>query len=147
MKKLIIFLIICLILNVAGSWGYERPSMVAIKFEDGTIVNAEIAKNKAKGLMFREELRENEGMLFTFDEEGIYSFWMKNMKFPIDIIWFDKDFKVVHIEENVQPCTTNYCPTYKSNLPAKYVLEVSAHFSSSHYLNVGDVAFKGVEYT
>jgi hypothetical protein len=134
-------------LNVAGSWGYEKPSTVAIKFEDGTIVNAEIAKDKAKGLMFREGLGENEGMLFTFDEEGIYSFWMKNMKFPIDIIWLDKDFKVVHIEENVQPCTTNYCPTYKSNLPAKYVLEVGAHFSSSHSLNVGDVAFKGVEYT
>jgi uncharacterized membrane protein (UPF0127 family) len=57
-------------------------------------------------------------MLFVFEDSAKYSFWMKDMKFLIDIIWLDNDGKVVHIEQNLQPCVSVFiCPTYTPNRP------------------------------
>ena len=61
-------------------------------------------EQKEKGLSVKDELKENEAMLFIFEESAKHSFWMKDMKFPIDIIWLDSDGEVVHIEQNLQPC-------------------------------------------
>src|ERR671921_2143509 len=76
---------------------------------------AETPEQQAKGLSIKNTLNENEGMLFIFDTPKEYSFWMKDMKFPIDIIWISSDNKIVHIEKNLQPCTfflicTSYSP-------------------------------------
>ena len=60
--------------------------------------------NRLKGLSIKNTLNESEGMLFPFDTPGEYSFWMKDMKFPIDIIWIDSNYKIVYIEKNLQPC-------------------------------------------
>ncbi|MGN6351023.1 MAG: DUF192 domain-containing protein, partial [Candidatus Nitrosocosmicus sp.] len=59
---------------------------------------------QAKGLSIKNSLNDSEGMLFPFDKPGDYSFWMKDMKFPIDILWIDANNKIVHIEKNLQPC-------------------------------------------
>jgi len=63
---------------------------------------------------------------------------MKNTLIPLDIIWMDKDMKVIHIEENVQPCKNDPCPSYASSIPARYVLELNAGLSAEIGLRVGD---------
>ena len=76
--------------------------------------------------MFRQKLGFDQGMLFVFEEESLRSFWMKNMLIPLDIIWLDKDKRIVYIEENVPPCKEDPCPTYTSQIPAMFVLELKA---------------------
>jgi len=93
-------------------------------------------KTQEKGLSGREKLKEDEGMLFVFDYMGQYSFWMKDMNFPIDIIWISDDFKVVYIKKNATP--ESYPETFTPEQNAKYVLEVLAQFSEKNNLKVGD---------
>lgn len=101
-----------------------------------TVINAEVAiteAQRAKGLMGRESLDENKGMLFVFPKEGKHTFWMANTKIALDIIWIDSSYNIVYINENTPPCTKtgnlkSYCTTYKPNKNAKYVLEVNAGF-------------------
>ena len=87
----------------------------------------EVAKTGAsqvKGLMFRKNLGEKEGMLFVFKNEGFHSFWLKNTLIPLDIVFLDKNKKVVNITENAQPCPSDKCPSYRNQNPVKYVLEI-----------------------
>jgi hypothetical protein len=63
-------------------------------------------------------------MLFVFDTPGRYGFWMKNMKFSIDILWLDSEETVVHIAENVPPCQDDTCPVLMPPSDARYVLEI-----------------------
>jgi uncharacterized protein len=92
----------------------------------------------AKGLAVKNQLKENEAMLFIFEESAKHSFWMKDMKFPIDIIWLDSDGKVVHIERNLQPCVSVFiCPSYTPNTDSLYVLETAAGFTQRHNISVG----------
>lgn len=97
----------------------------------------------AQGLSGRDTLKEDEGMLFIFDQPAKYSFWMKEMNFPIDIIWFTPskggardDMHVVYIKKNALP--ESYPESYVSDQDAKYVLEVVAGFSGKNNLQVGD---------
>jgi len=108
-------------------------------------LDAEIADDSEKiekGLMFREMLPENRGMLFIFEEERKYQFWMMNMKFNIDMIWLDANGKVVHIVEDAEPCIdaahTSLC-TFTPDEPAKYVLEVNSGFVQKHKINEDSV--------
>jgi uncharacterized membrane protein (UPF0127 family) len=81
---------------------------------------------RARGLMYRDSLPDNRGMLFIFGESQSWTFWMKNTKIPLDIIWLSEQKKIVHIETNVPICTLagDGCPQYQSNDPAMYVLEL-----------------------
>lgn len=99
--------------------------------EDEKCINAEIAdtpEKRERGLMNGEGLDQNNGMLFVFPEEGQYPFWMKNMKFPIDIIWINRDYRIVHIEKDAQPCRES-CKSYYPKDKAIYVVEVNANFT------------------
>lgn len=82
-----------------------------------------------KGLSGRQSLGQNQGMLFVFDKPEVQCFWMKDMNFPLDILWLDADQKVVTIKANVSPDTfpDSFCPTQ----PAQYVLEVNAGLANS----------------
>src|SRR5919109_4362994 len=92
----------------------------------------------AKGLAVKNQLKENEAMLFIFKESAKHSFWMKDMKFPIDIIWLDSDGKVVHIEQNLQPCVSVLiCTSYSPDIDSQYVLETVAGFTQRHDISVG----------
>jgi len=95
-------------------------------------------EDKAKGLSGVPNIKSNEGMLFVFDEPDYHSFWMKDMLFPIDIIWFDENKKVVHIEKNVSPDT--YPRGFTPGFPAQYVLETNAGISEEYNVNLGDRA-------
>lgn len=96
---------------------------------------------KSLGLGVRSNMTEAEGMLFPFEREGSYSFWMSGMKFPIDIIWLDAGKKVVHIEPDLKPCPSVLdCPTHTPDRNAMYVLEIVAGFSERHNVTVGTQA-------
>lgn len=96
------------------------------RFEDQAIVvqKADDEIERQKGLSGLDCIGPNEGMLFVFDRSGQHSFWMKNMRFAIDILWLSADKKVVDQNLNVQPST--YPQTFTNDQPAKYVLEMPA---------------------
>jgi len=83
--------------------------------------------------MFQDELPFDQGMIFVFPESGLYSLWMLNMQFPLDMIWFDSDGAVIHIEKNVPPCVIPIeiaagCPSFVPSGEATYILEVTSGF-------------------
>lgn len=119
-----------------------KDRFIKVYFPDGFTVTAELAvtdEERQQGLMFREDLRENQAMLFVFEEEGIHSFWMKNMRFPIDIIWLDKDRRIIHIEPQVPACQRDPCPSYSPGRPAQYVLELRSGCAEKHGLRLNDI--------
>jgi uncharacterized membrane protein (UPF0127 family) len=80
-----------------------------------------------KGLMNRNPLPPNRGMLFVFGEEGRQSMWMPNMKFALDIVWMDGNMKIVNISKGAQPCKPGEaCPSISSYYRAKYAIEMTA---------------------
>lgn len=82
---------------------------------------------RARGLMFRNELATGTGMLFIHEAEQPQAYWMKNTRIPLDILYFDNDRKLVTQQRNVPPCSGgNSCPSYPSDKPARYVLELNA---------------------
>ena len=92
--------------------------------------------SREKGLSGRESLPEGKGMLFVFEKPDRYGFWMKDMKFPIDIIWIDSGFRIILIKESVSPST--YPTLFRPTDGALYVLEVPSGFSSKYNLSVGN---------
>ena len=87
--------------------------------------------------MFRDSMAEDKAMLFVFEKPGVYNFWMKNCKIPLDIIWLDENYKVVAISPNNQPCGAGDCPSILGVF-AKYVLEINAGLASKIGLSEGD---------
>ena len=91
------------------------------------IINVEVVKDpKAQqiGLTKYPALKEDQGMLFVFDRPDSYGFWMRDMKFPIDIIWVDNNYNIVDVKENAEPCADK-CEVYSPGKEAMYVLEVN----------------------
>jgi len=100
---------------------------------------AKTEAQKEKGLMGVSFLDKDKGMLFVFEKEGIYPFWMKNTLIPLDIIWIGGDKKVVFIGQNIEPCKSLICPPIVPPGPgAKYVLEINAGMAKEIGLEVGD---------
>ena len=82
---------------------------------------------RARGLMFREEMPADRGMLFLHDREEPQAYWMKNTKIPLDILYFDSRRRLVSQQRDVPPCSLgDGCPPYPSAGPARYVLELNA---------------------
>lgn len=105
-------------------------------------ITVEVADNmltRTHGLMFREYLKHDEGMLFIFESESVYPFWMKNTLIPLDMIWMNGEGKVVYIKKNAEPCTTMMCPSINPSAEARYVLEVNAGVADEMTLAVEDM--------
>lgn len=114
---------------------------VKVFFPNGFSVTAELAETDAErrlGLMFRSKIYPDQGMLFILEEEGYHSFWMKNMKFPLDILWLDREKRIIHMETRVPPCRKDPCPAYTPPLPAAYVLEIKAGSIEKNGLKLSD---------
>ncbi len=94
------------------------------------------AGEHVRGLSNLESLDENRGALFVLDKPGIYKFWMKDMNFPIDILWVSDDGIVREWHEYIAP--ESYPQVFFSNRPVKYVLEVNAGWIDSKNINLGD---------
>ena len=98
---------------------------------------ADTLELRERGLSYRERLASNEGMLFVFQEPKPYGFWMKDMNFPIDIIWFDANRRIVWVKERADPLS--YPEIFTPSADALFVLEVPAGFFSEHHLHIGDL--------
>jgi uncharacterized protein len=96
---------------------------------------AENAYQQKKGLMFAESIPENEGMLFTYDDELQRFFWMKNTSIPLDMIFIDGRYRIVKIHINTEPLSEN---VYPSGTPAQFVVEVRAGFTEKNQIIEGD---------
>jgi len=139
MKRRTILLLVFLTLYCSGQAGKNR--FIKVYFPDGFSATAELAmsdEERAQGLMFREKINEDQAMLFLFEEEDIHSFWMKNMRFAIDILWLDGRKRIVHIENRVPPCPKDPCPSYVPAAAAAFVLELQAGFVEKHVLRLYD---------
>ena len=118
----------------------NKPIEEKVCFKDYCFL-VELAKTqeeKAQGLMFRESLDPDRGMFFIFENEAEYSFWMKDVLIPLDIIWINKDKEVVFIKKNAQPCVMKECEIIKSGKKAKYILETGAGITDKINLKMGD---------
>lgn len=137
----IFFVFILIILIGFGIYFWQRKINVPstnIKIGNA-ILSVEIADTpfeRTNGLSFREKIGENEGMIFIFEDSQYRKFWMKNMKFSVDIIWIDENLKVVGIQENVPP--ESYPDTFESPKPVKYVIEVNAGWTKKNKIKTGD---------
>lgn len=108
-------------------------------------VDAELAKNttaRMKGLMFRDSLGEDEGMLFVFDKEAPHAFWMMNTTIPLDAIHISADGSVVDIVQ-MEPCSSLvFCRRYYPKADSMYVLEVNQGFSKKNGIEAGNSKLK-----
>lgn len=103
----------------------------------------EIAADEAsreRGLMFRDSMPADHGMLFVFDDAQVRTFWMKNTHIPLDILYFDQNYKLVSVQQRVPPCldSGNNCPVYPSEDAAQYVLELNAGAADKLGVKPGD---------
>ena len=98
---------------------------------------ADTPEKREKGLSGREGLLSDEGMLFTFEDDGYYAFWMKDMRFPIDILWISRGGTIVDMQENVSPET--YPAAFAPRTKARYVVELPAGYVEEHAVRIGDI--------
>lgn len=148
-KKIIFVIVVVFVVSFVGAF-IKKQEIQNIKYVTvaGKTLKVDLALTKAEqrqGLSGRKNLLENEGMLFVFEKAEKYSFWMKNMNFPIDIIWFtpseggaEGDLRVVYIKKNAKP--ESYPENFTPSAEAKYVLEVVSGFSDKNNLKEGDSA-------
>jgi uncharacterized protein len=138
MKSLNLFLITLLLLvscTTTDVEGYEFKTIC----NNNLCFDVFIPKTtelKMQGLMFVEELNENEGMLFVFENKAKHSFWMKNTLVPLDMLWLDETLTVVHIEK-ADPCITETCTIYSPQSDALYVLEINQGLSEKNNITIG----------
>lgn len=130
--------IIVLLLFIAGC----RENSVSL---NGHVVAVEVAdtpEEREQGLMFRDSLEQDRGMLFIFDESQEAHFWMKNTEIPLDIIFVNDEDIVSELYSDAQPCLTPFCPAYSSHGKVKYVVEVNAGYAAKNGIQIGsEVSF------
>lgn len=135
------FCISTLVLSVFAS-GCGNASDHWVELE-GQRFQVEVADNdheRSRGLMFRDAMDDDRGMLFIHDEQMPLAYWMKNTRIPLDILYFDNERKLVSQQRDVPPCSLgNRCPPYPSQAPARYVLELNAGQAAKLGLKEGAV--------
>lgn len=113
-----------------------------VRLPGGAVIRVELARTpeeRAQGLMFRESMPEDQGMLFVFDESDYQSFYMKNCFFAQDWLFLDAAGRVVEVMEDRPPCSADPCPTWTSKVKARFVLELRAGTVKRHGLKPGVV--------
>lgn len=138
-KKTKIFLIIFFLVAIVMISYLSTLNYKSIVTVNGKIYNVDVADTSytlKKGLSGKTRLGESEGMIFIFGKPDKYGFWMKEMNFPIDIIWIGEDFEVNHIERRVEPST--YPTVFYPEEDSLYVLELSSGQSDLLGLKKGD---------
>lgn len=119
--------------------GAKSGARVELRDQTYRVELAETPEAQARGLMFRDSMPEDHGMLFIFPDTAMRGFWMKNCKFPQDMLFFDEDMRLVSVQKRVPPCHSESCPSYSSGAPAKYVLELNAGQADRLGVQSGDV--------
>ncbi len=120
------FVLAALLLVVAGC-ASASGSWVELAGQRYTVEVAADDAARARGLMFRDSLPADAGMLFIHERTERQAYWMKNTRIALDILYFDDAFKLVTQQRDVPPCSAgDRCPSYPSRAPARYVLELNA---------------------
>jgi len=142
-KIFITIILLCFILLITvviflSNKNEEKESKVCFKDNCFDVELAIDPESRGRGLMFREKLDSDRGMLFIFEKEGNYPFWMKNTFIPLDIIWINENKEVVFIANSTQPCKEFSCPFIESGKETKYVLEINSGISEKIGLSVSE---------
>jgi uncharacterized membrane protein (UPF0127 family) len=117
--------------STSGPWVELNGKRYSIEIADD---NAE----RERGLMFRDAMDADHGMLFIHDFQAPQAYWMKNTRIPLDILYFDDARKLVSMQRDVPPCSMgDRCPPYPSAAPARYVLELNAGEAAKLKLETG----------
>ncbi|MEO8957850.1 MAG: DUF192 domain-containing protein [Rudaea sp.] len=141
-------IIVILVLLFAGTWihaatpapkpGHAPVTTAWLKRHEFQIEIADDFASREHGLMDRTSMAANHGMLFVFDTPQMLSFWMKNTLIPLDMLFFDRDYKLINVQQRVPPCRADPCPQYGSTGPAQYVLELNGGEAEKLGVNPGD---------
>jgi len=138
-KKILLIVILVIAAGAAAVLTKEKPNRVCFKNHCFDVELAKTAAEISRGLMFKENLGQNKGMLFAFEKESEYPFWMKNTLIPLDIIWINENKEVVFISENAQPCfEESPCLSINPDKNAKYILEINGGLAGKIGLKIGD---------
>lgn len=144
MKPAVILIFaLSLFLLVAGFF-YNYPKGTETKFikineAEFLVQIADEPHEHQRGLSGRDSLGENEGMLFVFEKPDFHSFWMKDMKFSIDIVWIDENLKVIGVEPELSP--QSFPKTFAPPRPVSYVLEISGGRAREKGIQVGNLIY------
>ena len=150
-QKRITWLIVIAVLALVGFVAVKmmlhetRPRMVVMA--GSGVYHAEVVDTdeaRQKGLSGRPSIGLTEAMLFEFEDDGLWAIWMKDMKFPIDIVWIDNAQRVVHIEHNIEPDAVPHTQ-YRPPQPARYVLELASGQAKRAQISVGSVVRFDIE--
>ena len=141
-----VFYFAVVVAMMAGCHKSDSPdplNLRTITLPGGKQVFAEVMfrrEDMRRGMMFRESLAEDRGLLFIHPKPNRYPYWMFNVRVPLDIIWLDREHHMVEISENTPPCREadpGKCPQYGGKADALFVLELAAGMVAKHGLKVG----------
>lgn len=120
--------------------GNKPRDYFMVELPDGYQVFSQVAETPERhveGLFFTEKLLANQAMLFIYEDEDPHRTWTRNVHFPIDMIWMDRDRTIIHVVENAQPCVGESCPRYGPEEPfTLYLLQTQAGFIRDHKLKI-----------
>lgn len=139
-QNIVVLVLLAVLVLVLGAlaFSYLSDKKVELNSRSINVLVADSSEERAQGLSGRKRLAENQGMLFVFTDPGQYCLWMKDMNFAIDMIWLDKDKKVIDIKENAQP--ESYPESFCPRSDAQYILEVPANSAQKWGVERGQVA-------
>lgn len=123
------------VLQPACSESYRNDKSVAIGTQTLKLQDANTSHEQITGLSGKKCIQKNQGMLFIFEKPGYYPFWMKDMRFPIDILWLSRDKQVIYVQRNVAP--NSYPKSFTNTSPAEYVVELQAGQADSLDIKTG----------
>jgi uncharacterized membrane protein (UPF0127 family) len=129
------------VLLLAAAAVAASPAVVPLTLPSGKVLKVEVMvsdQDRAMGLMFRRSLPRDRGMLFVFESSDFHGIWMKNCRFPIDIVWLDEERRVVSVTESVPPCKAEPCPVYEPLRRASFVVELNAGQARREKVMVGE---------
>jgi len=127
MTRILRALVLLPLLSLLSACASAGTPWVELGGERFRVEVADDNDERARGLMFRDSLDADAGMLFIHDQEAPQAYWMKNTRIPLDILYFDRQLRLVAQQRDVPPCSLgNRCPSYPSHVPALYVLELNA---------------------
>ncbi len=132
-----------------GSGCGEKPATLEeletrlVRLPGGQKIRAEVmarGEDMMRGMMFRDSLAPDRGMLFVHTQPGAYTYWMYQVKIPLDILWLSTERQIVEISADTPPCKTraSECPSYGGHATSRYVLELAGGMAQKYGLKVGD---------
>lgn len=133
---IIIFLVTLILMGALFLNKSPRQGLVTIGGKTIKVEMAQTLVERERGLSGKTILPEGTGMLFIFEKPDYYGFWMKDMNFPIDIIWIGRDYKIVDVSADVSPST--FPKTFSPKEPVQYILEVNSGWAEQNKVAVGD---------